>query len=141
MRRVLLVAFLWSPVHAGGAEKPVGNGDVNGDGTIDVSDAVYLLGGLFLGGPDPKAVDGPLPGHFPDAGPIGNGDVNGDRAIDISDAVYLLSSLFTGGPAPKALQCQPPASGSPLPDTGQTKCYGDLEGEWIEQPCESTICT
>ena len=32
---------------------PVGNGDVNGDGKINVADAVYLLNLQFLGGPEP----------------------------------------------------------------------------------------
>jgi hypothetical protein len=34
----------------------------NGDGCTDISDAVYLLGHLFLGGPAPVA-------PFPDCGP------------------------------------------------------------------------
>ena len=29
------------------------NGDVNGDGSIDVSDTIYLLNWRFLGGPEP----------------------------------------------------------------------------------------
>ena len=32
---------------------PVGNGDVNGDGQIDIADAIYLLNLEFLGGPAP----------------------------------------------------------------------------------------
>lgn len=32
---------------------PVGNGDVNGDGKIDIADAIYLLNLEFLGGPAP----------------------------------------------------------------------------------------
>ena len=34
------------------------NGDVNGDGAIDVSDAVYLLSYLFEGGPEPVTIRG-----------------------------------------------------------------------------------
>lgn len=66
---------------------------------------------------------------------VGNGDVNGDRKLDISDAVYLLSFLFQGGDPLKEVECPG------LPVTGQTKCYGDLEGQWVEQPCEIVGCS
>ncbi len=42
-------------VRAGGAATPSVNGDVNGDGMIDVSDAVYTLLYLFKGGEPPVA--------------------------------------------------------------------------------------
>jgi len=52
-------------VHAAaGGGVPVGNGDVNGDGKIDISDAVSLLSFLFQGGGAPKAVES----HFPHIG-------------------------------------------------------------------------
>ena len=38
------------------AGTPSGNGDVNGDGRIDVADAIYLLGYLFANGPKPGAI-------------------------------------------------------------------------------------
>jgi len=44
-----------------GAGTPSGNGDVNGDGTIDISDGVYILNWLFLGGKDPVAIECPQP--------------------------------------------------------------------------------
>ena len=47
-------------VHAAagaGGGVPTRNGDVNGDGTIDISDAVYTLGWLFGGGAAPIAID------------------------------------------------------------------------------------
>ena len=45
---------------------PSGNGDVNGSGSIDISDAIYLLTYLFGEGPEPVEIDGgngscPLP--------------------------------------------------------------------------------
>jgi len=43
----------------GGGGVPAGNGDVNGDGSIDVSDAVRLLDGLFQGGPPPVPIECP----------------------------------------------------------------------------------
>ncbi len=60
----LLACFSWKElvVHAaGGGGVPLGNGDVNGDGAIDISDAVYLVNALFLGGPDLKAIECPPP--------------------------------------------------------------------------------
>ena len=53
--------FLWqrSPVAHGGAVASA-NGDTNGDGTIDLSDAVYLLAWLFRDGPAPVPCPGGL---------------------------------------------------------------------------------
>lgn len=63
-------------------------GDCNDDGKVDISDAVCILGWLFLGGSEPacKAVT----------------NANGDAASDISDATYWLHHLFLGGPTPTA---------------------------------------
>jgi hypothetical protein len=64
-------------------------GDVNipgGDGTVDVSDIVFLLNYLFVHGPTPD--------------PYSEGDVTCDGVIDISDVVFLLNYLFIHGPAP-----------------------------------------
>jgi hypothetical protein len=44
-----------------GGGNPIGNGDVNGDGTIDISDAIYLLESLFLGGEAPVPIECPPP--------------------------------------------------------------------------------
>jgi hypothetical protein len=66
-------------------------GDANGDGAIDISDAVYLISFIFSGGGAPGTCGGT--NH-------GLGDANGDGAVDISDAVYLISRIFSGGPAP-----------------------------------------
>jgi hypothetical protein len=51
----LFVVVLSLTGHQAGAVQapPAGNGDVNGDGEINLSDAVYLLTALFLGGPAP----------------------------------------------------------------------------------------
>ncbi|MCX6832484.1 MAG: dockerin type I repeat-containing protein, partial [candidate division Zixibacteria bacterium] len=76
-------------------------GDANGDATIDISDAVYLISYIFSGGlaPIPYA--------------ICSGDANCDCAVDISDAVYLIAYIFSGGAAPCncqqwLTQCGPP---------------------------------
>ena len=61
-------------------------GDANGDGSVNLADAIYVLGFLFSGGPAPVCFD--------------SGDPNDDGNVDISDAVFLLDFLFTDGPAP-----------------------------------------
>jgi hypothetical protein len=61
-------------------------GDANGDGQLNVSDVVYLINYLFIGGPAPGC-------HLA-------GDVNCDGAINVTDVVYLINYLFIGGPAP-----------------------------------------
>ena len=78
-------------------------GDLNVDSNVDLSDALGLLGVLFLG-------QGALPCAEGDPEHAGNVDLidwNADRLVDISDAVGLLNWSFLGGP-PHALgsSCQ-----------------------------------
>jgi hypothetical protein len=63
-------------------------GDVNFDGMTNISDAVFLIGYIFVGGPTPA--------DFADA------DVDCNGIITISDAVYLVIYIFAGGSAPCA---------------------------------------
>jgi hypothetical protein len=70
-------------------------GDANGNGAVNISDAVFLVSYIFSGGPAP----GPCGGNS-----HGLGDANGNNAINISDAVYLIAYIFSGGAAP---HCQP----------------------------------
>ena len=63
-------------------------GDSNGDGGLDLSDAVHGLLALFLGSAG---------GDCPAAG-----DANGDGGLDVSDPVFALSYLFRNGPPPAA---------------------------------------
>jgi hypothetical protein len=109
-----------------GAEPRLENGDTNGDGLRDLSDAVYLLTALFLGGPLPVPIDCqiPVPCAADDVVVLQNGDVNADRERDVSDAVSLLVWLFLGGdePAPIcfcrentcALTCELPGTCIPI---------------------------
>ena len=68
MRKLLVIALLvnaalltvitfqeFSGVEAGGEPVATENGDTNGDGVRDLSDAVALLSWLFQGGPEPVA--------------------------------------------------------------------------------------
>ena len=61
--------------------------DANGDGENSISDAVFLLLGLFAGGEQPSC--------------RASTDCNSDGATSLSDAVYNLSHLFSGGPPPR----------------------------------------
>lgn len=64
-------------------------GDANGNGSVDVGDAIYLLNYLYKG-------DSP-----PSCDPITDcGDVNLDEVVDIGDAIYLLNYLYKSGPPP-----------------------------------------
>jgi hypothetical protein len=61
-------------------------GDANGDGIVDISNMIYLISYLLIGGPSPDSMVG---------------DANGDCVIDASDVVYLLNYLFVHGSIPK----------------------------------------
>jgi hypothetical protein len=70
-------------------------GDCNQDARLDISDAVCLLGFLFLGSPQR------LPCGDGTSGDSANHSLmnfNGDARVDLSDAVGVLSFLFSGGP-------------------------------------------
>jgi hypothetical protein len=60
-------------------------GDANGDQTINVGDAVFLISYVFKGGPAPV--------------PVCSGNANGDGGTNVGDAVYLIAYVFNGGPA------------------------------------------
>lgn len=68
------------------------NSDANGD--VDLSDLIYLVNYLFLGGPGPQC--------------MAAANVTGDNgcSVDLSDLIYLVNFLFLGGPVP--VECLPP---------------------------------
>ena len=68
------------------------SGDVNGDGRIDVADAVFIVNYLFQGGP---------PSNPPAAM-----DINGDCFTGLSDLIWLLNYLYRHGPPPQ-IRCLP----------------------------------
>lgn len=62
-------------------------GDANGDGTVNVSDAVWLINYVFVGGNPP--VD------------MHSSDVNNDCNVNVSDAVFIINFVFIqDSPAP-----------------------------------------
>lgn len=78
-------------------------GDANDDTKVDISDAIFVLGHLFLGGERWVCEEG--------------ADINGDDKHDLSDAIYLLNSLFLGGPSvpPPYPDCGPDPGGATCP--------------------------
>jgi len=59
-------------------------GNSNNDLRVDISDPVFTLNWLFLGGSEPNCLDA--------------ADGNNDSRVDISDSVFTLNWLFLGGP-------------------------------------------
>ena len=63
-------------------------GDADGIGVINLTDGVFLLNFLFLGGPPPPCMDA--------------ADVNDDGQLNITTGVFVFNWLFLGGPLPPA---------------------------------------
>jgi hypothetical protein len=76
-------------------------GDSNGDGGMNIADAVYILQNLFAQGPAIDCMDA--------------ADSNDDENVNIADAVYILQNLFAQGP--------------PIPAPGPDTCGADPGGE------------
>jgi hypothetical protein len=72
-------------------------GDANGDQSVNVSDAVYIINYVFItGSPAPD--------------PLEAADSNCDGSVNVSDAVYIINYVFiTGSPSP----CDPSNDGVP----------------------------
>jgi hypothetical protein len=60
--------------------------DANSDGTVNVSDAVWIINYVFVGGDPPD--------------PLASGDANCDDTVNVSDAVYIINYVFVGGSPP-----------------------------------------
>ncbi len=78
-----------TPFTSAGTFTSIGHilGDVNGDGSVNVTDLSIMVNRIFRGGPEPA---------FPEAA-----DVDGScGTLNIADLTYLVSSLFHRGPAP-----------------------------------------
>ena len=89
-------------------------GDVNSDGTIDISDVTALVSFLYSGGMPPN--------------PLANGDPNGDCEINIGDIIYL-SAIPQGGPQPVSCTCV-------NPDVGQSACCFGIRGNFDYDPAD-----
>ncbi|HEQ97948.1 MAG TPA: hypothetical protein ENO22_01250 [candidate division Zixibacteria bacterium] len=63
------------------------SGDVNADGNLNVSDAVWIINYVFAGGEEPRPS-------------LIKGDANCDNLVNVSDAIWLMNYVFVGGPPP-----------------------------------------
>ncbi len=61
-------------------------GDPDANGSVTISDVVFLINYIFAGGATPN--------------PLASGDADCNGIITISDAVYIISYIFAGGPSP-----------------------------------------
>ena len=63
-------------------------GDPDGNGTVQLTDGIFLLNYLFLGGDSPGCYDA--------------ADADNNGTIQMTDGIYLLNYLFLGGSPPPA---------------------------------------
>jgi hypothetical protein len=82
MKYLLLVLFTL-PTYAAPI---VRRGDVNADGNVNITDAIYLGNYLWSGGPPPPCFQA--------------ADVDGDGGLDIVDVYLIYAHLFDGLPIP-----------------------------------------
>ncbi len=87
------IAALATTLPVGGFRVP---GDCNEDTSVNIADAVCLLGHLFQGNPPRLPCGDGTPGA---PGNVLLMDINGDGGVNLSDPVALLNFLFGGGPA------------------------------------------
>lgn len=94
----------------------VANGDYNGDGSRNITDAINMFQYLFTDRATPPVpVDADCGTVDPsDGSPITdrltpslqNGDVNGDGSFNLADCIYFLNWLFIGGEEPLEIECR-----------------------------------
>jgi len=119
-------------VHAaGGGGVPFGNGDVNGDGEYDISDAVYFLTWRYLGGTAPVPIevqDQECQQSLADCGAAlatcqGDLETSTEATAALTAQVNQLQTQLAD-----CLAGNCPGSSAALPATGQTNCYNTTAG-------------
>jgi hypothetical protein len=82
-------------------------GDADGDSRRTISDAIRILGHLFLDAPEPDCADA--------------ADANDDGRVDVTDGVFLLGVLFLGTDPPWT-DCGLDRTADSLPECGGPSC-------------------
>jgi carboxypeptidase family protein len=77
-----ILLFAVPPSTGGGFRR----GRINGDGQLDISDCIFLLGFMYLSEGTITCLDA--------------ADVNDDGTLDVSDVISMLGYIFLGGKAP-----------------------------------------
>lgn len=86
-------------------------GDPNDDGAVNITDGIFVLNYLFLGGPAPSCLEA--------------ANANDDGSVNITDGIFILNYLFLGGPAP------------PDPGPADSPCGPDPETSPSDLGCEA----
>jgi uncharacterized protein (TIGR02145 family) len=76
---LIFICLIVLPVNNASGQQYV-CGDANGDDEVNVSDAVYIINYIFVGGDPPM--------------PLESGDVNCDLTCNVSDAVWIINYIF-----------------------------------------------
>ncbi|NIP43533.1 MAG: hypothetical protein GWN61_17265, partial [candidate division Zixibacteria bacterium] len=84
---------------------PTMSGDANCDCVVNVSDAVYIINYVFIGGNPPCFCI--------------HGDTNCDGSVNVSDAVYIINYVFIGGNNPCEMGTGPEPQCGKLPGFGK----------------------
>jgi hypothetical protein len=86
-------------------------GDADANGEINLTDGIYILNSLFLGGESPTCQDA--------------ADTDDSGEINITDGIYILNYLFIGGEEPPL----------PSPDCGTDPTEDSLDCEDAHPSC------
>jgi hypothetical protein len=104
-------------VMEGGLRPPASfrRGDADGDGKVNLTDAVYTLNSLFGGGPQPSCLDA--------------ADADDSGTVSLPDAVYSLNYLFQAGnpppaPSPESCGVDPTVDSLPACSYDPASCRG-----------------
>ena len=114
---LLVVSVVFTGRRDLGADELFYRGDVDLNGDVDLSDAVYLFNYLFLGGSAPGCDDG--------------ADATDDGALDLTDGIFILNFLFLGG---NELPPPSPFTSCPGPDPTEDELGCDDGREAGEHP-------
>ncbi|HEQ98012.1 MAG TPA: hypothetical protein ENO22_01580 [candidate division Zixibacteria bacterium] len=90
MKKILLLSLvivLIMPLESARADCQGICGDTNADGSVNLSDAIWLINYIFVGGPPPQPV-------------LACGDANTDGVAAMQDVVWIINFVFVSGAQP-----------------------------------------